>query len=134
LAKVIVMASGAAYDGSSLMELRVDGKTVGKASVTASHAKGAWQKLEFAVDLDDAQDLAVAFVNDASGGTSSQDRNLWIASVQVDEVTLKVGDAEYLRDGMSPMAGRSAMYWNGEPEWDLHPLMGVASAASSWAE
>ena len=120
LATILVRASGDHYQGSPQLMLLVDGAQVGQTqTVTAVHGQGQWQELTFTADLTNKQTIAVAFINDAWGGTPDTDRNLWIDHVMVDGVVHAPTDAVYYRDGRDPLQGQSSMENEGRLEWLL---------------
>ena len=74
-----------AWNGDAQYSVAVDGQTlVQNSTVTASHATGQSQ----AVNLQDVlssgtHDIALSFLNDAYGGSSTTDRNLYLSGLDV---------------------------------------------------
>ena len=66
--------------------------------------------------------MAVQFTNDAYGGTSTTDRNLYVDWIEVNGVQLPASDASYERPGMSTIDGQSAMAWAGSLVFDVSNL------------
>ena len=85
-----VVASEDAYQGDAVMVVSVDGVQVGDPIlVTASHAAGATQTFSVSGNFGPgSHTVSAAFVNDAYGGSSSLDRNLYVQSVSMDGVAL----------------------------------------------
>lgn len=69
-----------AWQGDAQYTIQVDGKTIGGVrTATASHAAGATQDVALTGNWGSgAHTIGVTFINDAWGGTSSTDRNLYI--------------------------------------------------------
>jgi Ca2+-binding RTX toxin-like protein len=81
---IVVKASADLYNGAPIMRVALDGKSLGDFTVTASHAAKQIQTFTFHqddLDASVAHKLNLAFINDAWGGTSAADRNLWIDDV-----------------------------------------------------
>ncbi len=72
-----------AYSGDATALITIDGVQVGGLqTVTAPHSGGHYDTFTFTGDFGvGAQTIAVQFTNDAYGGSSSQDRNLYVTSV-----------------------------------------------------
>jgi hypothetical protein len=76
--------SGDAWQGDPQFVVLVDGAQVGGTfDVSASHSLGQWQDVTVAGDFSKAQEIDVKFINDAWGGTSSTDRNLYVDTLTV---------------------------------------------------
>ena len=75
-----------AYQGDAKFSVTIDGATVGATqTVTASHAAGAKQQFTFTGSWGAGpHKVAVKFLNDAWGGSSSADRNLYLLSADYD--------------------------------------------------
>ena len=82
---LVLNLSEDAYAGNAQFLVAVDGNTLGGAqAVTASHAAGQTQAFTFMGSFGAGlHDLAVSFINDAYGGPG-QDRNLYVASANLD--------------------------------------------------
>jgi Bacterial Ig domain/Ca-dependent carbohydrate-binding module xylan-binding/Right handed beta helix region len=116
---ISVTVSGDQYNGEPQFRLMVDGQQVGDVqSVSAVHSSGDWQTFKFTVDAPGGFDqLQVQFLNDAYGG-HGMDRNLYVASVDVNGSELAPSDAVYDRVGKSDIAGQSTMAWGGALVFD----------------
>jgi hypothetical protein len=77
---MIVRVSGDQYKGAPHFDVTVDGKTVAtNLSATAVHAEGEWVDLSIKGDFSNARHkVGITFTDDAWGGTTSTDRNLYI--------------------------------------------------------
>ena len=76
-----------AYQGDAQFTVTVDGVPLSAAAqtVTASHAAGAQQQFTFTGNWGPGpHQVAVKYLNDAYGGSSSTDRNLYLTSAQYD--------------------------------------------------
>lgn len=75
-----------AWQGDAQYTIQVDGQTVGGVrTATASHTAGATQDVALTGSWGGgAHTIGVTFINDAWGGTSSTDRNLYIDKVSYD--------------------------------------------------
>ncbi len=75
-----------AYQGDAQCVVTVDGKAVGGTlTVAALHAQGRSQSVSLAGQWGaGAHDVGVQFINDAWGGTSTTDRNLYVGAVAFD--------------------------------------------------
>ncbi len=85
--KLTLKLSEDAYQGDAKAVITVDGKTVGgTVTVTASHASGKSQAVTLTGQWSaaGAHDVGVRFINDAYGGTSATDRNLYVDGVSLD--------------------------------------------------
>jgi endoglucanase len=84
-----MVVSEDAYQGDAKFAIVSDGLQVGGIqTVTASHGNGQWQTITLTVDLgpNGPDNLDFNFLNDAWGGSSSQDRNMYIQSINVNGV------------------------------------------------
>jgi len=75
-----------AWQGDAQAVIAVDGKAVGgTVTVTALHAQGKSQAVTLTGSWGaGAHDVGVQFINDAWGGTSTTDRNLYVDAVSLD--------------------------------------------------
>ena len=97
---LVLNLSEDAYGGDAQFSVTVDGKQLATPqSVTASHAAGQSQAFAFNGDFGSgSHSVGIAFVNDAYGGTSSTDRNLYIDSATFDGTQVQ-GAALLYRNG-----------------------------------
>jgi aryl-phospho-beta-D-glucosidase BglC (GH1 family) len=74
-----------AWNGNAQFSLLLDGKQISTSQdVVALHSAGAWEKVSFAGTFGTgSHTVGVAFTNDAYGGTSTTDRNLYINGIDV---------------------------------------------------
>ena len=74
-----------AYQGDAQFTVAIDGKTIGGAqSVTTLHSSGGSQDFSFSNALTAGNhDVAISFLNDAYGGSSATDRNLYVNGISV---------------------------------------------------
>ena len=79
-----------AWQGDAQFSLAVDGVQVaGPTTVGASHAAGASQAVALPVALTAGlHDVAISFLNDAYGGSSSTDRNLYVVGAELNGTPL----------------------------------------------
>ncbi len=105
--EISVSVSGDQYNGNPQFRLVVDGQQVGDVqSVSAVHSNGEWQTFKFTVDAPAGFDqVQVQFLNDAYGGVG-MDRNLYVASVQINGSDVALSDAVYDRTGKSDIVGQ----------------------------
>lgn len=113
---LVLHLSEDAWQGDARFIVGLDGRQLDTAqTVTASHALGQTQAFTFRGDFGvGPHDLAVSFVNDAWGGTDDADRNLYVAAV------------EY--NGLSLAGGTAALYAGGT----VHFQVGSESHAALW--
>lgn len=80
---IVLHVSADSWNGSPQFIVGVDGKQQGGTqTATASHAKGQTQDIVLSGAFGNgAHDVTVTFLNDAWGGTSSTDRNLYVNSI-----------------------------------------------------
>ena len=83
---IAIQVSEDAWQGDAQFQVYVDGQAIGGIqTATASHAAHGEQTLDVAANLSaGAHKIGVQFTNDAYGGTSATDRNLYVDSVSVD--------------------------------------------------
>jgi beta-glucanase (GH16 family) len=80
-----VHVSGDPFQGDPQFTLTVDGQQIGGVQgVGASHASGAFEDVTFHGNFAGAAAADINFLNDAWGGSASQDRNLYVASITLD--------------------------------------------------
>jgi beta-glucanase (GH16 family) len=80
-----VHVSGDQFQGDPQFTLAVDGQQIGGVqSVTAVHSSGQFQDITFNGTFANAKQAVITFTNDAFGGSASEDRNLYVASITVD--------------------------------------------------
>jgi hypothetical protein len=110
--QITIHASGDVYKGDPLFQLFVDGRQIGGTyDVSALHRAGQWQDITVTGDFGAAgpQKVVVKFFNDAYGGTSTTDRNLYIDSIDVNghrfEGEAAVNTAASGRAAIDPHAG-----------------------------
>ena len=117
---IAVHVSGDEYQGSPEFRLLVDGQQVGGIhTVTADHALGQWQTVNFDLDASiPLNDIRVEFLNDAYGGSADKDRNLYVDSIEVNGARLLSQDAIYDRNGASDLPGQTIMPWVGALVFD----------------
>ena len=79
-----------AYQGNAQFTVSIDGKQINQpTSVSALNNTGASQAFSFASPLSvGTHDLAVSFLNDAYGGASSLDRNLYVTGADLNGTSL----------------------------------------------
>lgn len=92
-----------AYQGDAQFVLYIDGKPVTTAqSVTTLHSSGLSEMFAFSGNLGTGtHTVGIAFTNDAYGGTSSTDRNLYVNSVSIDGSTVSGSTTTLLSSGIS---------------------------------
>ena len=101
-----IQASEDAWQGDAQMVVFVDGTQVGSAiNVTALHAAGAVKDILINGDWGTGQHtVTAAFVNDAWGGTTDTDRNLYVQDITLDHTDLG-GAATLDREGRTSVTG-----------------------------
>ena len=78
-----------AYQGDAQYAISVDGKPGPSGTVTASNAQGQTQTVDLSQTLAPGNhDIAVSFLNDAYGGSSDTDRNLYVKGVELNGAPL----------------------------------------------
>ncbi len=98
---LVLRLSQDAYNGNAQFTVSVDGKSLGPAQeVTALRKDGNSQEFSFKGDFGTGpRKIAVAFVNDAYGGSSSTDRNLYVEGVTLNGATLPSAQSALYSDG-----------------------------------
>ena len=82
---LVLSMSEDAYQGDAQFTVSVDGQQQGDFTVTASHAAGSTETFTFDGNwAPGAHTVTVNFLNDAYGGSSSADRNLYVNAVNYD--------------------------------------------------
>jgi cysteinyl-tRNA synthetase len=128
---ITVHASADHYLGAPQMRVSVDGKSVAARTVEAAHAKNQWQDFTFKANLPNgADEVSVAFTNDAYGGIAGKDRNLWVQYIEVNGVRLASTDAVYERSSGSHQLGTSALTHKGALVFDVSDILGHGSGAA----
>jgi hypothetical protein len=99
--KVTVALSEDAYQGNAKFVLYIDGHAVtAPAVVSALHDANQYQGFTFTGNWGaGTHTIGIAFVNDAYGGTSSTDRNLYVDGVSVNNATVFSGVHTLLSNG-----------------------------------
>jgi beta-glucanase (GH16 family) len=92
-----------AWEGSAQFVLYIDGKAVTTPqSVTALHDQNATQSFSFTGNFGaGTHTIGVAFVNDAYGGSASEDRNLYINGISLNGSSVLSTTKELYSDGTS---------------------------------
>jgi parallel beta-helix repeat protein len=98
---LILTLSEDAYNGDAQFTVLVNGIVIGgPTAVTASHATGATQTFVYTGAWGSgSQSVAIIFANDAYGGSSSADRNLYVNKVQYNGVNDLPGSVTMLTSG-----------------------------------
>ena len=101
------------YQGNAEMVVSVGNQVMGYYTVTASHSAGQSQTITIAniPESLQAHDIAVAFVNDAYGGSASLDRNLYLNSMQFDGKAVSGGSATFLSNGTQHFTATAPANW-----------------------
>ena len=92
---LVLNLSEDAWQGDAQFSVSLDGRSLGSAqAVTVSHTAGDTEQFTFQGDFGiGPHDLAISFLNDAWGGTTQTDRNLYVDGVEYDGVQLAQGTA-----------------------------------------
>ena len=120
---LIVTLSEDSYEGNALATVSIDGKVLSPQplTVTARHTNGDTETFAFKDNFGPgAHTVAVSFANDAYGGSSDLDRNLYVKSVSLNgQTTLAIGPNEvyHALSGPGDILGSGAMFWNGFAEF-----------------
>ena len=86
--KIVLQMAEDAYNGDAQFSVAVDGQRVG-GTLTATAFHGAGQMQEFDINgafAAGSHQVAVSFLNDAYGGTSATDRNLYVDKIGANTV------------------------------------------------
>src|SRR6185437_4127119 len=104
---VTVHVSGDAWQGDAQFVVLVDGQQVGGVQdVSAVHSAGQWQDITVSGNFSaNPQQVAIEFTNDAYGGTSDTDRNLYVESVTVNGHTFGAASATNTASEFYPSTG-----------------------------
>jgi beta-glucanase (GH16 family) len=89
-ANLTVRVSEDAFNGDAKFIVTVDGAQIsGIQTATASHAAGQWQDIDIAGAISTGpHSVGITFINDAWGGSTSTDRNLYVQSVTINGDTI----------------------------------------------
>jgi hypothetical protein len=121
-----------AWNGDAQFKVLVDDQQVGGVqTATASHGGGQWQDVTVNGDFGGgAHTVSVQFVNDAWGGWSGADRNLYVQSVDINDQHIAGNTATNNAAAGAETADPSAavMVVNGSA--DFHTDGGVVSGSS----
>ena len=85
-----------AFKGNAQANVALDGKTLNAQPITVTAQRNAGQSETFTFKGtfgSGAHDLAVSFLNDAYGGTTTTDRNLYVNGVSYDGISSRPGSA-----------------------------------------
>jgi hypothetical protein len=95
---LILTVAEDAWQGDAQFKVSVDGVDVGQTfTATASHAAGATQQITIAGNWGaNAHTVSASFVNDAYGGSSATDRNLYVAGVNYNGHNVPNSSATFL--------------------------------------
>lgn len=120
---IVVRVSGDQYLGGPQFQLFVDGKQVGTTqTVSAVHSKGEWQEFTFDTDFatTGSHKVEVVYTNDKWGGSSSQDRNLYVDKITVNGVVYQAEeDAVFLSRSGALGPGKEKMAIAGKLIFDI---------------
>jgi hypothetical protein len=108
-----IKASADLWWDAPKMKVWADQTLLGEVDVSAVHESGEWQDFTFTrVGLSSAAKIRIEYTNDASGGSSTMDRNLWIGEIEVNGTVLTPDQAVY-DHGTKTQAGQSGLLWGG---------------------
>jgi endoglucanase len=90
---LVLQVAEDAYEGNAQFTVMVDGVQIGGTqTATTPHDSGMWQTVTLADVLPPGiHDVTVNFLNPESGGSTSQDRTLWVNSVSAGGAATTVG-------------------------------------------
>ncbi|WP_336488119.1 carbohydrate-binding domain-containing protein [Methylobacterium nigriterrae] len=116
---LVLRVSGDSWQGSPHFTVSVDGKQVGGTLTTsASHAAGQTQDITLTGSFGTgAHKVAIAFLDDAYGGSPAADRNLYVHQVSLDG-TVYAGSAAVNTGGYNSN-GVANLYSNGSADWQF---------------
>jgi hypothetical protein len=102
-AGLVINVAEDAYQGDAQFTVSVDGQTVGGTyTATASHGAGQSQAFTIATSLGSGQhDVAISFINDAYGGSSSTDRNLYVTGASYNGTAIQGAEASLYSNATS---------------------------------
>jgi len=126
--KLTLHVSGDQWLGNPQLAVIVDGQQVGTYDVTASHNAGQWQDIVIN-GVGDPSKVEIKFLNDAFGGTTATDRNVYVDSLDVNGVKLHGSDAESRTSFGGDKGDTAIMQSTGSLTYntaDLHALTGTA--------
>ena len=125
-----IKASADLWQGAPRMKVWADKTLLGEVEVSAVHASGNWQDFTFTrIGLSSAAKIRIEYINDASGGSATKDRNLWIDRIEVNGTVLTPDQSIYDR-GTKTQAGQSHMIWGGALVFDTAGL--PANTRPAW--
>ena len=98
---LVVDVAEDAYQGDAQFTATVDGQRVGGIfTVTASHAAGQFQAITLASVLPDGvHNVGISFINDAYGGSSGADRNLYVTGASYNGTAISGAAAVLYNNG-----------------------------------
>ena len=104
---IVVDASEDAWQGNAQFTVSIDGQQIGGTyTATTLHASEQTQSFSISDDLTPGQHtIGVTFINDAYGGSSSTDRNLYVDSVSVNGQVIADSQATLFSDGTASFTG-----------------------------
>jgi beta-glucanase (GH16 family)/uncharacterized protein with FMN-binding domain len=122
---IVLHVSEDAWHGDAQFKVLVDGNQVGNVqTVTAQHGLGQVQDVTLTGDFGSLgpDKVSVQFVNDAWGGTSSTDRNLYVQSIDVNGVHFAGNTATNNAANGNAAAdpGAAVLMTNGTATFDVH--------------
>ena len=103
----VLQFSEDAWQGDAQFVVSLDGQQLGGAqTVTAAHAAGQHQAFTFEGSFagPGVHDLAVSFINDAWGGSSDTDRNLFVDAISYNGASVAGGSASLFSNGTAHFA------------------------------
>lgn len=112
---LVLTLSEAAYEGDALASIAIDGQTLTAEPIAVTALESAKQSQVFTFKGDfgsGAHDLAVSFVNDAWGGTSATDRNLFVFDASYNGIESRPSEADLYSAGTA----RFTLLPAGDPE------------------
>jgi hypothetical protein len=129
---VKLRVSADSYLGDPEFSLKVDGKVIGAATVSASHASGQWQEIEFKAP-DDPSKIEVVYLNDKYGGSAAFDRNFYIDWIEVDGERFE-GEGALVNTAQKRVtdASAAAMQINGTMEIDAAAPLKIRVSGDAW--
>jgi hypothetical protein len=130
---IVLHVAEDAWNGDAQYQVLVDGHQVGGTyTATASHAAGQWQDVTLTGDFGSTGPgkVDIQFTNDAWGGTTTTDRNLYVQSIDVNgqhfganTATNNAANGETTTDGSLILAINGTVEFNvnhtAAPDWHL---------------